>query len=290
MTLEMILQDGYRRRRLIDAMMRLLCLSMALLGVSLLVGIMAYVTVKGAGALNRDFFVALPAPVGESGGGLANALVGSAILVAMASLIGIPWGICSGIYLAEFGRSFLASIIRFTIDLLASVPSIVVGLLVYVMVVRPMSRFSAVAGAIALSIIMVPTVARGTEELLKMVPQQVREAGLALGISRWRVILSIVVRGILPAIGTAVILAIARVAGETAPLLFTAMNNRFWHQGLDQPIASLPVQIYTYAIAPFESMHQQAWGAALVLVGFVLFVNLVTRLILRQPMGRASKG
>jgi phosphate transport system permease protein len=213
---------------------------------------------------------------------MANAIVGTGILVALASLIGIPVGIGAGVYLAEYGRGKLATLLRFAIDLLASVPSIIVGLFAYAMLVVPLKRFSALAGACALAVIMIPIVARTTEELLRLVPQHIREAGLGLGIPRWKVILRIVLRGSLGGIATGVMLAIARAAGETAPLLFTALNNQFWSHRLDEPIASLPMQIYTYAISPYDEWHRQAWGGALLLMIFVLGLNLGTRAILRR--------
>jgi phosphate transport system permease protein len=244
-------------------------------------GVFSYLIFKGLPSVNFDFFTKLPSPVGETGGGMANALVGSSILVVLASLVGIPWGIATGVYLSEYGRGKLGTLVRFSVDMLASVPSIVVGLFIYVLLVKPMHRFSAIAGGAALAILMIPTVARTTEELLRLVPEHIREAGLALGIPRWKVTLRLVLRGCVAGITTGVMLSIARVAGETAPLLFTALNNRFWHQGLDQPIASLPVQIYTYAISPFDDWNRQAWAGALLLVVFVFTLNIVTRFILK---------
>lgn len=252
----------------------------ALLAVVFLGAVFAYVVFRGLPGLHLTFLTELPKPVGEPGGGMANALWGSLELVILASFLGIVWGVMVGIYLSEFGRERLASAVRFAAELLNSVPSIVIGVFVYVMIVRPLKTFSTLAGAIALGILMVPTIARTTEEILKMMPIHFREAGLALGIPRWKVILKIVVQGSLPGITTGVILAIARVAGETAPLLFTALNNRFWQFGLLEPIASLPVQIYTYAISPFEEWHTQAWAGALVLVLFVFVLNLVTRIVI----------
>jgi len=245
-----------------------------------------YVVEQGAPAINWDFFTKLPAPVGETGGGFANALAGSALLIFMASLIGIPWGVSAGVYLSEYGRGRVAKILRFSIDILASVPSIIVGIFTYAMLVMPLKRFSAIAGAVSLAVIMIPVIARTTEELLKLVPSHIREAGLGLGLPRWKVTLRIVLRGSMNGIMTGVMLAIARVAGETAPLLFTALSNRFWSLKIDQPIASLPVQIYNYAISPYEDWHRQAWAAAFVLVVLVLSLNLTTRLILRRVDGK----
>lgn len=258
-----------------------------LIAVVPLFSVFVYVVTRGVPGLHLTFFTELPKPVGEAGGGMANALLGTATLVGLASLIGIPWGIGAGIYLSEYGRNRKPGhLVRFCIDLLASVPSIVIGLFVYALVVLPMKRFSAIAGGIALAILMVPTVARTTEEILKLVPDHIREAGLALGLPRWKVILRVVLRGSRGAIVTGVMLAVARVSGETAPLLFTAFSNRLWQQGLDQPIASLPVQIYNYAISPFEDWHQQAWAAAFVLVVLVLVVNLAARAALGQGGSR----
>ena len=245
-----------------------------------LFAVFLYALRQGISGLSVDFFTRLPAPVGESGGGMANALLGTGILLGLASLAGVPIGVVTGVYLSEFGRGKVAAVVRFSVDVLTSVPSIIVGLFAYALVVIPMKRFSAWAGAVALAIVMVPIIARATEEILKLVPVHVREAGLALGIPRWKVILRIVLPGSRGGITTGVMLAVARAAGETAPLLFTAFNNQFWSRGLDQPIASLPVQIYTYAISPFEEWHEQAWAGAFVLICFVLLINLVTRLVL----------
>jgi phosphate transport system permease protein len=251
------------------------------LGVLMLLGsIFGYLVFKGSAGINWSFFTSLPLPVGEVGGGMLNSLLGSFLLVLFASFLGIPWGILAGVYLSEYGKN--KHFIRFSVDMLASVPSIVLGLFVYVILVRPLGGFSLFAGGVALAFIMVPTVARTTEELLKMVPEYVREAGLALGIPRWKVILHIVLKGSLPGITTGVMLAVARVSGETAPLLFTALNNRFLSFHFLRPISSLPVQIYTYAISPFPDWNRQAWTAALILVLFVFGLNLLVRLSLRR--------
>ncbi len=271
----------FRRRKIVNALMCGLLALAAAVALLPLLSVFQYVVAQGWPSLNKAFFTELPKPVGEVGGGMANALVGTLELVALASAIGIPWGIGTGLYLSEYGKGRLGDTVRFFIDILASIPSIIIGLFVYTIVVMPMKRFSALAGGIALGILMVPTVARSSEELLKLVPTHIREAGLALGLPRWKVSLRIVLKGSLGGIMTGVILAVARVAGETAPLLLTALNNRFWPSGLDQPTASLPVQIYTYAISPYEDWHAQAWSGALVLVLLVFAVNLATRLILR---------
>lgn len=241
--------------------------------------IMFHVVSSGYQALNFDFFTQLPAPVGEEGGGMANALLGSLIMLGIASLIAMPIGFCAGVYLSEYGKSKFISLTRFVVDLLASVPSIVAGLFVYALVVAPMKTYSAWAGAIALAFLMIPVMIKGTEEVLRLIPDHVREAGLALGLSRWRVIISVVARGSRKSLITVCLLSFARVAGETAPLLFTAFGNNFWLESLSQPAPSLPVQIYSYAISPYESLHQQAWAGAFLLLGFVFFVNLATRLL-----------
>lgn len=259
----------------------------ACVAIAPLVSVFVYILEQGLSALDLDFFTQTPAPVGEWGGGIANAIVGTFILVLLASIVGIPWGIAVGVYLSEYGRGKLATFMRFAIDLLTGIPSIIVGLFAYAVLVKPMGNFSAYAGGAALAIIMIPTVARTTEELLRLVPTHIREAGLALGIPRWKVILRIVLKGSRNGITTGIMLAIARASGETAPLLFTSLNNQFWARSLDQPIASLPVQIYTYAISPYEEWHKQAWAAALLLLLFVFLLNLATRAILRsQPIAK----
>lgn len=241
-----------------------------------------YVLKSGAPALSWEFFSHLPAPVGEVGGGMANAIVGSGAIVLLGAVIGVPWGMFSGVYLAEFGVGRIAAILRFCNDILASIPSIIVGLFVYSLIVKPFRGFSGYAGAAALAVIIIPVVARTTEEILKLMPNHMREAGLALGLPRWKVILRIVIPGSAGGIVTGIMLAIARVAGETAPLLFTSFNNQFWAQSLHEPTASLPIQIYTYAISPFAEWQAQAWAGALVLLVFVLLINLLTRLFFKR--------
>ena len=269
--------DPYTRLKLTDRAARWACVGATAAAVVPLVSVLAYVVAQGIGGLQPAFFTELPRPVGELGGGMANAIVGSVVLVGLASLIAVPLGVLGGVYLAEFGTNRFGKLVRFGSDVMTGVPSIVVGIFVYTLVVLSMRRFSAIAGGMALAILMLPTVTRSTEELLKLVPDSLREAALALGISRWRATLFVVLRTAAPGIVTGVMLAVARAAGETAPLLFTALNNRFWNQGLDQPIASLPVQIFTYAVAPYRDWHQQAWAAALVLVLLVLLLNLGAR-------------
>lgn len=269
----------YRLRRWKNAGMMVVLGVMAAFAIVPLISVLIYVIQKGGAAVNWNLFFSLPKPVGEVGGGLSNAFLGSLVLLGLASAIGVPFGIATGIYLSEYSRGRIAFFLRFAIDLLTSVPSIVIGLFVYSVVVKPMQTFSAHAGGIALAIILVPIVAKSTEEMLKLVPKSVREAGLALGIPRWRVTLSLVLRGAVGGILTGVILAMARVIGETAPILFTAFNNRGYSDSLDQPIASLPVTIYTYAISPYDDWHAQAWAGALILMLFVLAINLFSRFI-----------
>lgn len=269
--------EGYRRR-LVDRLM--VGLALLSVGVSLvpLASLLLYVVSKGLGALSWDFLTKLPAPVGEPGGGVANAIVGSGIVVGLAALIGVPLGVLAGIYLAQYGRNtVLGTLVRFFADVLQGVPSIVVGIVAYTLVVVPMRRFSALAGACALAMMLVPFLARTTEEAIAAVPGDLWEAGLALGQPRWRVIVGIGLRAARGPLITGIMLALARIAGETAPLLFTALNNRFWHQGLDHPIATLTVQIYTYAIAPYADWNAQAWAGALLLVLAVLSLNGLAR-------------
>jgi phosphate transport system permease protein len=269
------------RRKIINRFFMGLLVLASVLAIVPLLSVFVYVFQQGFPALNWAFFTNLPAPVGETGGGMGNAVIGTLILVGLAAVIGVPVGISAGIYLSEYGIGKIAASLRFSIDLLASVPSIIIGLFAYALLVIPLKSFSAYAGSAALAVIMIPTIARSTEELLKLVPTHIREAGLALGIPRWKVIVKIVLRGSLSGIMTGVMLSVARAAGETAPLLFTALNSRFWPSGLRAPIASLPVQIYTYAISPYDDWHHQAWAGALLLVGSVFIFNLLTRLALR---------
>lgn len=280
------MSEPYRRRRVLDAVARAACLLATALAVVPLVSLLVYVVQRGAGGLSWSFFTELPGPVGEAGGGMANALAGSALLVALACAVGVPVGVMAGVYLAEFGNGRFGRAVRFSADVLSGVPSIAVGIFVYTLIVLTMRRFSALAGGVALGILMLPTVTRTTEELVRLVPDTLREAALALGVPKWRATLRVVLRTAAPGIATGLMLAVARVAGETAPLLFTAFNNRFWSLSLDKPIGSLPVQIFTYAIAPYESWHQQAWAAALVLVGMVLVLNIAARVVVYRSSAR----
>jgi phosphate transport system permease protein len=278
---EMLAAHDLRRKVINLAMMAVLFLA-AIAAIAPLLNIFVYVLRQGAPALNWEFITSLPKPVGEVGGGMGNAILGTILLISLASALGVPLGVAAGVYMAEYSYSKLSKSLRFATDLLTSIPSIIVGLFAYAVLVIPMKHFSAYAGGFALAVIMVPTIARTTEELLKLVPTHIREAGLALGIPRWKVTLRVVLRGSLGGITTGIMLAVARAAGETAPLLITALNNKYWPRGLDQPISSIPVQIYTYAISPFEDWHRQAWAGAFLLVAFVFVLNLLTRLMMRK--------
>jgi phosphate transport system permease protein len=269
------------RRRATDLVMSGLAGLAAALAVCPLVMIFGFVLYQGAAAINADFFLHLPKPVGEPGGGVANAVVGSLIMIGLAALMGLPLGILAGVWLAESRERTLPWVLRFAADVLNGVPSIVFGIFAYTLVVLPMRRFSAIAGGFALAMIMVPIVVRTTEEMVRLVPNALREAGLGLGLPQWIVTLRIVVPAARAGILTGVMVAIARIAGETAPLLFTALGNRFWHHGLDQPIAALPLQIYAYAISPYDDWHRQAWAGALVLISLVFIASLGARLATR---------
>jgi phosphate transport system permease protein len=270
---------NYHLRKLTDIVIRSLSIGALVIAVIPLGLVLYYVTSKGVSGIDWHFFTRLPKPVGESGGGMGNAVIGTLQLLGLASLFGIPLGILVGIYLSEYGNQKLGRLVRFAADVMSGVPSITVGLFVYSLVVIRVKHFSAIAGAIALAILMLPTVTRTTEELLKLVPESLREAALGLGVPRYRATIYVVLRTALPGIMTGIMLAIARVAGETAPLLFTAFSNRFWASGLNEPIASLPVQIFTYAVSPYEDWHRQAWAAAFVLVALVLALNLGARIL-----------
>src|SRR5579859_4923346 len=269
------------RRLIVDRAMAVLFSLATILAVAPLVLVVAYIVVNGAQGIDLDLVTKLPAPVGETGGGMANAFVGSAILVAIASVIALPVGILAGIYLSEFGRGRFADTLRFLTDVLTGVPSIVVGIVAYTLVVVPFRSFSALSGGVALSIIMIPTVTRTTEEALKRVPSTIREAALALGVHQWKTILRVVVPTGLGGIVTGVMLAVARISGETAPLLFTAFGSSFWGEGPLKPIAAVPLQIFQYAIAPYKEWHDQAWAAALLLMLFVLALNIGIRAVTR---------
>ena len=253
----------------------------ALLVIAPLALVFFHLLVNGAGSINWDFFTKLPAPVGAAGGGMVNAIVGSLELLALASAIGIPVGVLGGVYLAEYGSTRINSILRFLADVLNGIPSITWGVVVYGLVVLRFKGFSAYAGGLALGLIMIPLILRTTEEVILLVPNGYREAALALGVARWKTIVHIVMKTASKGIITGILLALARIGGETAPLLFTAFGNRFWNHSLSQPIAALPLQIFTYAISPYDDWHRQAWAGALVLVTGVFCVNVVVRFLTR---------
>jgi phosphate transport system permease protein len=279
-----------RIRTLTDGVATALAVLSTILVVAPLVAIFVYLIYKGASSLSWDFFIKVPKPVGEAGGGMANAIAGSALLLGLGSLIGIPVGIAGGVYLAEFGRGTrLANAVRFTADVLNGVPSIVMGIAVYSLIVIPQGHFSALSGGVALGIMMIPTVCRTTEEMLLMVPNAVREAALALGVPNWRSVLAITVRTASAGIITGCMLAFARVAGETAPLIFTAFGNVDWSAKLSEPIAALPLQIYVYAISPYDEWHRLAWAGALVLIVLIMLaVSLVRYVTSRGVMKGAN--
>ncbi len=266
-----------RRRTVLDHGVTVIALLSTAAVLVPLVAILGYLIFKGASSLNVAFFTKAPVPVGQTGGGMANSIVGSGVILAMASLLGVPLGIGAGVYLAEYGRgSLFANIVRFTADVLNGVPSIVMGIAAYALIVARQHHFSGFAGGVALAIMMVPTITRTTEEMLATVPSSLREAALGLGVPRWRTVLSISLRTASPGIITGCMLAFARVAGETAPLLFTAFGNQFWSFKLGQPIAALPLQIYTYAISPYDEWHRLAWAGSLVLIVLIMVsVSLV---------------
>ena len=279
---------GLARRRVASvAMVALTCVAAALAIVPL-VAILGYLIKQGAGALSLDFFTSMPKPVGESGGGMANAIVGTLILIGIASIVGLPVGIGAGLYLAERGGTRLANLVRFLADVLNGLPSIVMGIFAWEFLVRPIGHFSALAGGAAIGAMMIPLVTRTTEEMVRTVPQSLREAALALGFPRWRTSLQIVLRTAMGGIVTGVLVAVARVAGETAPLLFTAFGNQFFSTKLTQPIAALPLQVFTYAISPYDEWHAQAWAGALVLITLVLVISVISRFVVRSKHGRAN--
>lgn len=278
---ERSLHDGHLRRKVANVVMLGLTIASTVLALAFLMSVLGWVLIQGGTSITPGFFTNLPKPVGEPGGGMGNAIVGTLILLVIASLIGMPIGLGAGIYLAEFGKGRLGTAIRFVTDVLTGVPSITVGIFAYTMVVLPMRGFSALAGGFALAIIMIPTVTRATEEVVKLVPGSLREASLALGIPQWKTVLRVVVPTAMGGIVTGAMLAIARVGGETAPLLFTAFGNPYWSTALNRPIAALPLQVFVYALSPYDDWRAQAWAGALVLVGTVLLINVVARLFAR---------
>jgi phosphate transport system permease protein len=270
------------RRRITDHVMTGAAVLTVILVLAPLVAIFAYLIYRGVGSLNWAFLTQTPKPVGEAGGGMANAIVGSAFILALASIIGVPVGVGAGIYLAEFGRNRFGDIIRFTADVLNGVPSIVIGIVAYAIVVLSQKHFSALAGGVALAIMMIPTITRTTEEMLLLVPQALREAAYGLGIPRWRTTLSITLRTATSGVITGIMLAFARVAGETAPLLFTAFGNQFWNLKVTEPTAALPLQIYTYALSPYDDWHRQAWAGAFVLIVLIVTSVAAVRFAVRR--------
>ncbi len=277
--------NNYSWRKIKSALASSIAFVSALLAIAPLALVFFHLLVNGAGSINWDFFTKLPAPVGAAGGGMVNAIVGSLELLALAAASGIPVGVLGGVYLAEYGFARINSILRFLADVLNGVPSITWGVIVYGLVVLRFKGFSAYAGGLALGLIMIPLILRTTEEVVLLVPNGYREAALALGVARWKTIVHIVMKTASKGIITGILLALARIGGETAPLLFTAFGNRFWNHSLNQPIAALPLQIFTYAISPYDDWHRQAWAGALVLVTGVFCVNVLVRILTR---GRAA--
>lgn len=273
------------RRRITSGLMTGVVVALAGLAVLPLLLIFGYLVAKGATSINLDFFLKTPVPAGQTGGGVAHAIVGSAIVVGLASLIGLPIGIGAGVFLAEYGGGRLGWLVRFVADVMNGTPSIIIGIFAWAFMVKPMGFFSALAGAVALAVILVPLIARTTEEMIKLVPHSLREAALALGYPRWRTSLGVVVRTALTGIVTGALVGVARVAGETAPLLFTALGNLNFSVTLTQPIQALPLQIYVYAQGPFEEWHRLAWAAALVLMALVLLLSLLARWATRARYG-----
>ena len=273
------------RRKLVSSLFVGFCAGAVLLALIPLAMILFFVISQGVRALNLDFFTHMPTPVGEAGGGMANSIVGTLIMTAIGSVMAIPIGVLSGVYMSEYAGTRMASAIRFAADTLNGVPSIVIGVFAYGIAVLPFKQFSALAGGLALGIMMIPIIARTTEELLLLVPGTMREGALALGATRARAVFTVVLPAAAPGIVTGIVLALARIAGETAPLLFTSFNNRFFSSDLTQPISSLPVQVFTYAISPYEDWHRQAWAGALVLVSIVLVCSLLARFATRKMSG-----
>jgi phosphate transport system permease protein len=271
-----------RWRKLVSGFMLTMTGVCAVVAVSVLFLILGYLVYNGGTSINWDFFTKLPAPVGETGGGMANAIVGSAKLLLLATLIGVPIGFFGGVYLAEFSGSEVAFVVRYAADLLNGAPSIVIGIFAFAVAVHPFGHFSTLAGSFALGLMMIPITLRNTEEFLRAVPRALREGSMALGAGKWTTIVRVIIPAAYRGILTAILLALARVAGETAPLLFTALGNRYWSPGWNQPTASLPVMIYTYALSPYEDWHRQAWAAGLVLLGLILMVNIAARVILSR--------
>lgn len=271
----------HTKRRVVNTIMTSLTATCAVVVTFVLVIILGYIAIMGFSALSLDFLTETPKPVGE-GGGIGNAILGSAMMTLLASVIGLPVGIAAGVYLAEYGKNWYGNTVRFVADTLIGIPSIIIGIFIYTLVVLPMGRQSGLAGGLALAVIMIPIVARTTEEMIKLVPNSMREAALALGAPQWRVSWNIVLPAAASGIATGAMLAIARITGETAPLLFTALNSRFYNYFYDQPMSSLTVQIFNYATGPFETEHAMAWAATLLLVGLILVINILVRFLTRK--------
>lgn len=277
-----------RRRRASNGVMQVVIYVAALVATLPLLFILGHLIKEGASSINADFFTQLPKPVGEAGGGMGNAIVGTLLLVGIAAALGIPIGVGAGMYLAENKGTRLSTVVRFLSDVLNGLPSIVMGIFAWQFLVRPMGQFSALSGGLALGAMMIPLVTRTTEEMIRVVPSSLREAALALGYARWRTSLTVVLRTALPGIVTGALVAIARIAGETAPLIFTAFGNQFWSVRLDQPIAALPHQIYNFAISPYEDWHRLAWAGSLVLIVLVLVISLIAKFATRSRFGAAN--
>jgi phosphate ABC transporter, permease protein PstA len=279
-----------RARRVTNGTMAALTALAAVLATLPLIFILFHLVKTGASALGMDFFTQMPRPVGEAGGGMANAIAGTLTLIAIATALGLPVGVGAGLFLAERRGTALANIVRFLSDVLNGLPSIVTGIFIWTLIVRPTGHFSALAGGIALGTMMIPMIARTTEEMVHLVPTALREAALALGYPHWRASLAIVFRTARAGVVTGVLIALARVAGETAPLLFTAFGNQYWSTALNQPISALPLQVFTYAISPYDEWHRLAWAGALVLIAIILVISLVARLATRGRFGGSSGG
>ena len=277
------------RRKLINATMLTVTGVCTVLAVSVLFFILGYLFIQGGRSLNWDFLTKLPAPVGGTGGGMANAIVGSGQVLLLATMIGVPIGFLAGVYLAEYEGVLFSSLVRFVTDLLNGVPSIVIGIFAYTLIVLRVKHFSAIAGGVALGIMMIPIAVRSTEEFLRAVPVSLREGALALGSSRWKMVVTVVIPAALRGILSGMMLNLARVAGETAPLLFTSLNNQFWSTGLSQPTATLPVMIYAYAISPYPDWHRQAWAAGFLLLMLVLSVNVTARYVISSGFSHKAR-
>lgn len=287
MTREVLIEkkSNLRRRKVKNFLMIAFCILSSIITIIPLIYIFFYTTVAGISSLNLSFIVEMPKPVGEEGGGIANAIVGTLILIGIGSSFGIPIGVLSGIYLSEFSKTTMSLVLKFLTDVLSGTPSIIIGIFVYGLIVIPMQRFSAIAGGVALGILMIPIISRTTEEMLKLIPITLREASLALGITRWKTTIFIVLKAASPGIINGILLAIARIAGETAPLLFTSFGNNFWSTKLDEPISSIAVQIFNYAISPYEDWHRKAWTGALILITLVFVISLIVKFVTKRKYG-----